>query len=101
MLGKIIGATVGRKVANKVGTKVGGPAGAAIGYGLASRRFRKFGLAGLAVAGGVAAYRALKERGSISEMKTRVKAAVSDRDDAPETLPNTNKDPLPAYAPHA
>lgn len=95
MIGKFIGATVGRRVARSVGTKVGGPAGAAIGYGLVSRRFRKFALAGLAVTGGVAAVRALKEGRPISSLWKDEEAT------AEQAGTDTNKDPLPAYAPHS
>ncbi|MBZ6379257.1 hypothetical protein B5C34_08705 [Pacificimonas flava] len=96
MLGKFIGATIGRKVARQVGTAVGGPAGAAIGYGLASRRFRKLALGGLAVVGGLAAVRSLKD-GPLSKYIPGGKAEDSGVGD----LPETNKDPLPAYAPHS
>lgn len=96
MLGKFIGATVGRRVARNIGTKVGGPAGAAIGYGLVSRRFRKFALAGLAVTGGVAAVRALKEGRPISSLWKD-----DDEPTASQADTKTNEDPLPAYAPHS
>ncbi|MEE4349802.1 MAG: hypothetical protein V2J26_06195 [Pacificimonas sp.] len=99
MLGKIIGATVGRKVARNIATKVGGPAGAAIGYGLVSRRFRKLALGGMAIAGGLAAVKALREGRPLSSLVKgdRDPVAATGTSDAPQT----NGDPLPAYAPHA
>ncbi|MGB7405137.1 MAG: hypothetical protein WA906_05570 [Pacificimonas sp.] len=91
MLGKIIGATIGRKAANKLGTTVGGPAGAILGYGLASRRFRGAAIGGLAVMGGLKLYKALRERND----KTSTESSSSRAG-----MPDTNGDPLPAYAPH-
>ena len=94
MFGKIIGATVGRKAARSLGTKIGGPAGAAIGYGLASRRFRKLALGGLAVMGGLAAFRAMKNGEDLRSL-------IGSDDEPDAGMPETNKDPLPAYAPHS
>lgn len=91
MIGKVIGATIGRKAARTLGTTIGGPAGAAIGYGLASRRFRKLALGGLAVMGGLAAYRKVKEQ---------KRGPVTGAADSP-AQERSNEDPLPVYAPHS
>ena len=118
MIGKLIGAALGRRAARSVGNKVGGPAGAAIGYGLASRRFRKLALGGLAAMGGLAAYRKFKEeKDSPRSFRTgRSQASIGrtngfddkgfdDRATVDTTgttdAAQTNKDPLPAYAPHS
>lgn len=100
MLKKLFGAAVGRRVANSVGTSVGGPLGAAVGYGLASRRLRGAALGGLAVMGGIAAIRTLRREGRLPRVD-ELNPFRKDPADTPESLPETNGDPMPAYAPHS
>ena len=97
MIGKIIGAVAGRKAANMVGTKVGGPVGAALGYGLASSRLRGAALGGLAVMGGLALVKRL--RGTSARAKRPFMSETGATDPGNSSLPHTNEDPMPAYAP--
>lgn len=61
MIAKFIGAAAGKAAANHVGRRLGGSSGALIGFGLASRRFRKLAIAGLAFAAGKALYDRYRE----------------------------------------
>lgn len=60
MLGNLFGAWAGSKVAEHYGRRGSEGRGALLGAALASRRFRKLGLAGLALSGGLQLYKHYK-----------------------------------------